>query len=274
MDYKLPGAIILELDVDGDINTGSSGGMCSMGRACIGTGEKIKGNVAGLDVSLWIAFDDQDDDSITAWCRDCEGQLGNCFYKDTPCDDAYTGGLGDCGTEHCYVAQNPSCSTGDNNCFLAGDTCQPIGADECAQCMEMVDICPDPEDCANGRYRGEWFAVTLQPAQQVAPYHARGKIDLPLPPLGGPDGIDSEMSITLPWRRIVEKLKTVGGGTYDLVAAQDPANLTWQLLVLEDGIVGGNDYIDAASFCLNVVDVIPDSVLLQVQAGHHTCSSE
>ena len=53
MDNKLPGAIILELDVDGDTGTGNPyGGMCSMFQACLGGGEKIKGNVAGLDISI------------------------------------------------------------------------------------------------------------------------------------------------------------------------------------------------------------------------------
>ena len=65
----------------------------------------------------------------------------------------------------------------------------------------------------------------MQPPQQSAPYHARGRIDLPLPPEGGPNGTEDSVCFDLPYRRIVENLQNQGGGSYNLAAAQDPGGV-------------------------------------------------
>ena len=258
MTDKLPGTVIVELDVDGNTATGG-GGMHSLFPACQGGGS-IKPAVPGLDISILIVLDDQDNDSMTAWCRDCTGTDGQCFYKNTYCSG--------CGTPDCYNAET-LCGYLDTNCYLAGDQCSYDPG--CESCFEMTQECSEGNPCAYGKVRGEWFASALDPLQMSEPFFSRGKIEMPLPPHGGPNGFESEMCITLPWRRIVNEMKYLAGSTFDANAAKDPTNLSWQLHVWEDGVVGGNDYINPTVPCLEVVDVIPDDGSISAKWGSHAC---
>ena len=271
MDGKLPGAMMLELNVDSLSDTGGTSGMCSMGPACLGTA-KIKGNVRGLDATIYIAFDAQDFDSITAWCRDCKGFQGNCFLKTDYCDipsETY-----DCGTADCYKGITPGCDWPTANCYESGNTCQPAGFDaDCDTCFELVNECPQPTDlCNDGRYNGEWFAVTLEPPQQSAPYFARGRLEPP--PQGGPNATANSVCFDLPYKRILTRLKGPGTASFNVALAEDPANLQWHICALEDGIVGGNDYLEEDPFCMNAVDAIPDDGTTAAALASHGCYAD
>lgn len=283
MDAKLPGAVLMDIDLDNNVATGGSSGMVALFPACEGTAP-IKDGLPGVDISIFLALDKQDVTAPTAWCDDCFGPSGRCFYKETPCTTPL------CGTADCYKGEG-ECKFLDTNCYVTTGPCQPSGEPTCDECFEMAGPCIPDTPCEYPRIRGEWYANTLtsnNPAgnyQQMPPFHARGRVEMPLPPQGGPNATENEMCITLPWKRMVDILKysNDGSGTssdyngdFDYDAAKDPANYNWALGVGEDGDPNGNDYLNPGppAICMEIVDAIPNSGTLPGNVGTHGCRGD
>lgn len=250
MDGKLPGALMLEMNVDNDTGTGGNG-MHNILAPCQG-GPKIAPAVPGTDFSIYLVLDAQSSASSSAWCSGCTGPAGLCFYKTTQCDTGIP-----CGTANCYKGE-VSCFPYDLNCFVAGDMCQPEGEPDCDLCFEMVEDCTSEASCAYGMLRGEYYVAMLDPPQQKAPFYARGRLEMPLPPQGGPNGTETGLCITLPYSSIISTLKGAGAA-YDDAAALNPSNVSWHMSAWEDGAVGGIDHLNADTFCAEIVDIIPNS---------------
>ena len=280
MDGKLPGVIMMDINVDADTATGGSAGMVALFPACAGGGE-IKPDQPGTDVALTIVLDEQNTLGCSLeWCNNCKGPGGQCFIKDTPCDPS-------CGTADCYKG-NTTCNPGPSDCYLASVPCDPDPQDPlCDKCFEMPTLCSDQNPCGYAKILGEWYASTLNDAgagfQMGAPFYSRGRIEMPLPPQGGPSGTDDLLCIKLPWARMLNTLKFNNGAynaDFDFDAAKNAANTTWQLGALEDGDVGGCDYIDPTGGpCLNIVDAVPNTglapaVAVMLQDDDYQCEGD
>jgi len=256
MDGKLPGAFMVEMDMDGDTGTGGWG-MHSIPIGSCQPGGPVGASVPGTDISIYIVLDPQSSTSPTAWCSNCTGSGGVCFYKDIQCSQSTP----TCGTADCYKGSD--CYPYDANCFVASDTCAPVGEPICADCFELTVPCTDENPCDYGMQRGEWYITIFDGGGMGGGGFVRGRIDIPAPPQGGPNGTAASLCITLPYSRIITDTKA-RGATYDEVKALDPSNVGWHISAWEDGAVGGMDYINADAECLEIVDIIPDSGNLSI----------
>lgn len=257
---SLPGVMLIDIGVDGITDNGGCG-MHDIPIVNCQTGTKKPGAldkdcVAGVDLSITVVLDNQQDECPTAWASGCKGLGGQCFKRLVPC----------CSITDCYEG-TITCIPGAADCYLAGDVCDAQNP-ACNGCFIMTQECTDQNPCAQGRLIGEWFAVRLSPVMMSEPYADRGRIDMPLPPQGGVGSGETELLITLPYRRIVENVKAVGSHL-QLVPAADPSNIEWQLHAWEDGASGGCDYISTTNpsypdGCVSIVDIVPNAGLASV----------
>jgi hypothetical protein len=132
------------------------------------------------------------------------------------------------------------------------------------------DECAVP--CGDGRRRGEWYIINESAGAAVVP--ARGRIDMPLP---RETDTDDEDCYTLPFKRIVEAAKAAGGD-FDIAAAENVANVKWQISVWYDPDFGTteNDFFGECDgvgcspqglTCAEVSDVIPDTGVTDASGG-------
>lgn len=279
MNGKLPGALIIEADVDNNDATGGGCGMAALFKACKATGTApVKQCLPGVDVSIYLVLDDQDDDIATAWCTDCRGPSGKCFYKEIACSTH-------CGP-NCYKGE-VECQAYDDNCYASGTTCDilPLDPDDpCEQCFIMTNPCTYDTECQYGKIRGEWYANALNSSapggfQMGEPFYSRGRIEVPdLPPQGGETASLDEACITLPWARILDTIRYHNGphnANFNVTTAQDPANYQLHIAAMEDGNPGGNDYINTNPNCMAASDAIPDDHgTITPDAGTFGCVSD
>ena len=270
---KLPGVLLLEMDVDGDTATGGNG-MPSSLNACNSVGfppgSELKPlGAAGVDWLLFITLDAQSNAASSAWCDTCSGPGGMCYTRTNACGIA-------CGGTNCFEAsQAVTCKAGDANCFRTGITCQDDpGA--CDNCLELNDACSSSNPCAYGKIEGEWYVASLGPAQQFGPFVARGRVIMPLPPKGGPNGTATSIKLYFPYSMICEDMKAFGS-YFDLAKALDAnfAFARWQVSFWENGQVGGDDFMNKIEFCAEGVDVIPDAAgTIPVTNGGNECAGD
>jgi len=255
---KLPGAILVALDVDGNTSTGGGGMFYFMStcqsQAASPPGAPIRSKYQGVDISINIILDDQDGPCATDWNSGNYGAGDQCFLKNTPCDAVCDKGPG------CWLGAT-SCSAFDipfnSDCYKAGDMCD-LPEPTCDSCFEMPDPCLYDVLISYPKDRGEWFANILDPPHMSEPYYGRGKIDTPLPAQGGPGGSETAVCFTLPYKQILTGLKA-GGSTFIESAAKDSGNIVWVMTAWEDNSAGGCDYIQVTPQCTHVVDAVPDT---------------
>ena len=272
---KLPGVLLLELDVDGDTATGGKGMPSLFLNACnspgFPPGSQLKPDpgAKGVDWYLFITLDAQSAAAWSAWCDTCSGSGGMCYTRTNPCPQPT------CGGTNCYEATQASiCTAGAPNCYRAGDTCQddPVA---CDYCLQLNDACTTTNPCAYGKIEGEWYVSFLD--QQYPPYAARGRIVMPLPPKGGPNGTATSIKLYFPYSMICEDMKG-WGGTFDLAKALDAnfAFARWQISFWENGAVGGDDFmVWDPRFCAEGVDVIPNAAgTIPVTNGGNECAGD
>ena len=273
----LPGMVVVEFDVDNDPNTGGSVSMLGIFLTCEpGTPGRIKIQ-PGVDIAVFLMLREQGGDSSTAFCNDCKGPGAQCAERGTPCSgcdqaDCYTTGA-TCspGDPDCYVIGNPEgercstgggaadCTSGEENCFVLNVPC-----DDCAV------------PCGEGRRVGEWYITAVAVGGTGSgPEPDRGRIEMPLPRETDSSSADC---YTFPFRRIVEAA-LAAGGDFDIAAAEDVANIKWQVSAWYDPdfATTQNDFFgdcvpggtcNPLTPCAEISDVVPDAGLADSLPGN------
>lgn len=256
---KLPGMILLEVDVDNKSQTGGSIGLAGVFGTCASGGAtKIK-EIAGVDVLVLILLRDQTADSGTAWCSSCLGGGGQCFNRGAKCD-------GVCGGTDCYKAGTSCAPDSGPTCYVATDPCSEPRP-TCDQCYELSTVCTSSNPCDTGRLIGEWYADTSATGMGGGAPAAWGRIDMPLPvPADDTSGTDY---YALPWGRIIEKVHaraTLGADpakVFALADGQNPANFRYQVSTWydpDDTTPPANDFFDeTAGNCAEITDIVPNA---------------
>jgi hypothetical protein len=280
---NLPGMVVVEFDVDNDLQTGGSVSMLGIfpscepctSAGCPGTAgnNRIKSQ-AGMDIAVFIMLRGQGDDTATAFCADCKGPSGNCAERGAACDgcdegpNCFTvGATCDPGDPNCYVIGNPEnerCSSGGGDCTLGSENCydMTVQCDDCAV------------SCGEGRKRGEWYITAVSLGGTGGGDADRGRIEMPLPL---ETDVDSADCYTLPFKRIVEAAKAAGGD-FDIAAAEDVANIKWQVSAWYDpdfattendffGVCAAGGTCNPINPCAEVSDVVPDVGAASSAAG-------
>lgn len=250
---KIPGLVLLQLDVDNDPDTGTVDfSMVSIMDTCEG-GTKIKTGVSGIDIIMHIFLRNQGDHASSAFCYNCWGPNGTCTER---------GAAASCDQSNCYVSGDV-CGPLDNDCYVRGATCTDGFGISCKVGDDVASVmtvdCAVDNQCGLGKVRGEWNANSILGTSQRAA--ERGRIDMPLSKAA--DDTSGQDEYALPWGRILIAAKAQGAD-FDLAAAQaNPANIKYDLSTFyatDHATNGMEDFFVpiTGGTCAATTDVVPD----------------